>query len=84
MRRPNHGRRGLNPDDTRHRSRTLELYNLERDPDEISNLVDDPSAAEIAAELQQTLQSRLRSTRARPRRMDPQTRERLKSLGYVQ
>jgi tetratricopeptide (TPR) repeat protein len=62
-----------------------ELYDLERDPRELTNL--DPSSRSVAASLRaklEEMESRYASQRtSAPAQLDPETVERLRSLGYV-
>jgi arylsulfatase A-like enzyme len=62
-----------------------ELYNLSNDPKEERNLYspDDPRAADLKRRLDAWVQS-MPHDNARPATLDSATRERLKSLGYVQ
>jgi arylsulfatase A-like enzyme/Flp pilus assembly protein TadD len=58
----------------------VELYDLDQDPDELSNLAG--TRPELVAELEQELQSYDRELVA-PAATDPETRRRLEALGYV-
>jgi arylsulfatase A-like enzyme len=72
-------RRGMEP------GTALELYDLGADPDEQRNLYDPESESPIARELRAYLESRLETARERIRHevLDPETEERLRSLGYL-
>jgi arylsulfatase A-like enzyme len=64
----------------------LELYDLNADPAERKNLYDPKAESPIARELQAYLDSYLEVLRDRPIRpeaIDPETEERLRSLGYI-
>jgi arylsulfatase A-like enzyme len=63
----------------------LELYDLRADPDEQTNLYDPEAEPPIARELRDYLESRLETARERIRHevLDPETAERLRSLGYL-
>ncbi len=70
-----------------------ELYDLASDPDELSNLINSDSHAEVARDMEARLSDRLgtmeSSRSAEPQADDPgeldeQTREALRSLGYLE
>jgi len=65
---------------------TIELFDLETDPGERRNLCDAGAEPPIARRMRATLEAVLEYTNERrtpPTEMDPETEERLRSLGYV-
>jgi arylsulfatase A-like enzyme len=62
-----------------------ELYDLSKDPHEQKNLYkpDDPTSRQMEAKLDEWVKS-IRSHPSQPAKLDRETLERLKSLGYVQ
>lgn len=62
-----------------------ELYNLSDDPKELQNLYksEDPVSRKFSEELDQWLQA-IPNRKTAPDKMDRQTRDRLRSLGYIQ
>ncbi len=68
---------------------TEELYDLEQDPDELSNLLREPTpeAREVAGRLRPVLEAWAASAHPLPSRFEPsqqqETIERLRSLGYL-
>ena len=64
---------------------TFELYDLKSDPGEQKNLYDPERETPIARELREYLISTLETTQDRIRHetLDPETEQRLRSLGYL-